>query len=409
VTDIVGNTICADLIDYIQRDHASAGLPLALGNRFVNDFYVTGTHAVHWRERMVVQISRHGHLRRDVVSELVKYLRYRYELSERVLYHHAKVAADAMIGKLLEMWRDALWMDEAERRFPALLEGADNGHDLTELRKRVGEFAGASVLEEVDSLVAGSVEDVFVRWSDDGLLEHLAMTADNAVEAGGAGARRQIGIATISRMVLNRQLFKSLGRADSDADLANAKATHKRFGPPEERRRLEEEAATFAGIKPRWKVVLWIPSPKMRMKVADVLVDLDGRVAPLAEMHTTNSRANAIVEQHRRLWGVGAYVHPDVTRPLQRRAALAWLKDEMGLGFLDASGTPAESVADLITTTLSDQLGLSAEERFSVRKLAASSGLGSEETFVSMLRRVDALRHTKGVKADTDFDMAALV
>jgi hypothetical protein len=81
----------------------------------------------------------------------------------------------------------------------------------------------------------------------------------------------------------------------------------------------------------------------------------------------------------------------------------------MGLGFLDASGTPAESVADLITTTLSDQLGLSAEERFSVRKLAASSGLGSEETFVSMLRRVDALRHTKGVKADTDFDMAALV
>ena len=30
VQDIVGNTICTDLIDYIQRDHLNTGLPLAL-------------------------------------------------------------------------------------------------------------------------------------------------------------------------------------------------------------------------------------------------------------------------------------------------------------------------------------------------------------------------------------------
>ena len=41
VGDIVGNTICADLIDYLQRDHEFTGLPAKLGDRFIHGFYVT--------------------------------------------------------------------------------------------------------------------------------------------------------------------------------------------------------------------------------------------------------------------------------------------------------------------------------------------------------------------------------
>jgi hypothetical protein len=400
VTDIVGNTICADLIDYIQRDHMSTGLPLALGNRFANDFYVTSKDEVHWPEQMVVRVSRYGHIRRDAVTELVKYLRYRYELSERVLYHHAKVAADAMIGKLLEMWGDSLWVGLVDNKWPALLADPTEGADVAKLRSKVVNLYGKEINAALDQEVRMILEREFTRWSDDGLLEHLALTAEEASVQNRPGAKRQIGISTLSRMVLNRELFKTLGRAASDADLASAKSTYKLFGSPEERRRLEQTAARFAGIRPRWKIVLWVPSPKMRMKVAEVLVDVDGRVAPLADMQSIGSDANAIVLQHQRLWGVGAYIHPDIASGWKKRAALALLKDEMGLGFLDAEGSNVPSVADLIETAISEDLGLDASDRRTLRALVQSSGMGSGQTFRQRLTEVDALRKAKNVRPD---------
>lgn len=402
VTDIVGNTICADLIDYIQRDHHSTGLPLALGNRFTNDFYVTSANEVHWPARMVVRVSRNGHIRRDAITELVKYLRYRYELSERVLYHHAKVAADAMIGKLLEMWRDSLWVELVDKRWPALLADPADGADVAQLRSNLKALHGKEAEDSLDEDVRVILEREFTRWSDDGLLEYLALQAGEAAAANRPGARRQLGISALSSMVLNRALFKTLGRAASDADLASAKSTYKRFGSPEERRRLEETAARFAGISPRWKVVLWVPSPKMRMKVAEVLVDVDGRVAPLADMQTIGAEANAIVQQHHRLWGVGAYIHPHVTSVWKKRAALAWLKDEMGLGFLDAEGSPVPSVVDLIEAAISDDLGLDSEERKDLRPLVHSSGMGSGQTYSQRLTETNELRKTKGIRAEKE-------
>src|SRR5690606_14624812 len=108
VHDIVGNTICADLIDYLQRDHLHTGLPIALGSRFINGAQVlTADHPTH-PHRMAVRVSRNAQLRHDVLTEILKYLRYRYELSERVLYHHTKLAADAMLAKLFASWVEAL-------------------------------------------------------------------------------------------------------------------------------------------------------------------------------------------------------------------------------------------------------------------------------------------------------------
>lgn len=173
VTDIVGNTICADLIDYLQRDHYFCGLPLALGNRFVNDFYVMPREHKRYPGKMVVRITRDGHQRADVVSELVKYLRYRYELSERVLYHHAKVAADAMVGKLLEMRFDALWAAEATLRFPELVSTDDLAGDADALVATVRREQGVEAADDLDDHVRGELEDFFLTHGDDGLLQRL--------------------------------------------------------------------------------------------------------------------------------------------------------------------------------------------------------------------------------------------
>ncbi len=83
---------------------------------------------------MVLRIQRDSQTRADVVTELLKHLRYRYELSERVLVHHAKLAADAMIGKALSIWRDALWIDRA-------FELLDRETPATPLRTRPSEVA----------------------------------------------------------------------------------------------------------------------------------------------------------------------------------------------------------------------------------------------------------------------------
>ncbi len=41
VADLVGNTICADLVDYLQCDHLFTGLPAKLGHRLIQGIYVT--------------------------------------------------------------------------------------------------------------------------------------------------------------------------------------------------------------------------------------------------------------------------------------------------------------------------------------------------------------------------------
>ena len=57
VGDIVGNTICADLMDYLNRDHLFTGLPIALGTRFKDDFYVSPSTEVHFPKRMVIRVT----------------------------------------------------------------------------------------------------------------------------------------------------------------------------------------------------------------------------------------------------------------------------------------------------------------------------------------------------------------
>ena len=214
----------------------------------MNDFYVMHNETVRNKSKMVVRISRDGHPRADVVSELVKYLRFRYELSERVLYHHAKVAADAMVGKLLEMTR--LTVDRSHRR-----AGRIRGHSRG-TRGRCWRAPGCPTHEtgrsEAASIGDARARDVmerdFVTQSDDGLLEGIASTAE--VRYATNSDSRQRGIALLSRGVLNRQLFKVVGRAESEADQANAEEIYRTDGRPDRRRELEERAAASPEFGP---------------------------------------------------------------------------------------------------------------------------------------------------------------
>jgi HD superfamily phosphohydrolase len=308
VQDLVGNTICADLIDYLQRDHLYTGLPLSLGHRYMSGFYVTpdGPNRLFPR-RMALNIHRSGKERADIVSELLKHLRYRYELQERVIVHHAKLAADAMVGKMLELLRDALWTESAT----ALLDPPDVGsrhdhppeaaEDEAALREAVDD-AVPGAAKRIDAWVARRLEELFLSVSDDGLFEHLRR---NNAFASGVGRRG--AVATIASDLLDRRLFKPA------ASVRGAKAAdelYAKFHSPDARRRLERDAAGFAELTDGWKVVIWLPKPEMRLKQAEVLVDHGDGISKLRDY---SDRGREIYEDHKRLWRVSVFVDSEVT------------------------------------------------------------------------------------------------
>ncbi len=289
VADIVGNTICADLVDYLQRDHLYTGLPAAVGRRFLDGFYVTPSSHPYEKRRMVIRIKREGRARADVVSELFKYLRYRYELSERALNHHAKLAADVMVGKAMEMWKSAL----------------------------AAEMGTAGATREIERQA--------LRRGDDGLLEYMLDEVGKH-----DGDSRWQGVAELTRRLQKRKLFKRIGFYTNRAMAGNL---YKKYHKAEARAEAERDAVRQAGVEDDWKVALWVPKPEMRFKAADVLVD-DGaqiEIVALGDWDWENGRRGSeIFESHRGLWATCLYVDAELSAP-QQKAIREKLKQALGI------------------------------------------------------------------------------
>jgi HD superfamily phosphohydrolase len=332
VHDIVGNTICADLLDYLRRDHLFAGLPLALGRRYESGFYVMPDGHADFGGQMILRVNDGDQERTDAITEILKHLRYRYELSERVLVHHTKLAADAMVGKALEMWHDALWVEAASA---ALSNGAARstlwpaGTDVETVQAALRERDRA-VATEIDRSVKAQIDDTLVARGDDGLLEHLKeLPTLPAGTSGRLDARRRQAVATLATSLESRSLFKRISQQSQIS--TDREQFFKRFGSPSDRRRMERQAALFAGIEPAWRIVVWLPPPDMRLKVAGVLVDDGDRIRRFVDREKDGRRRGTdIYEAHENLWAVSVFCHRDVERDsLKARLVLASLAADL--------------------------------------------------------------------------------
>ena len=393
VADIVGNTICADLLDYLPRDHYYTGLPAKLGHRFVAGFYVTRTDHPYYKARMAITIVRGGRERDDVVSELFKYLRYRYELSERVLVHHTKLAADAMVGKAIEMWHDVMWIQEAARTCPKIVKPPIA--DIDDLRKSIME-SDPSMVTIIDLATRDRVESDLLRRGDDGLLEHLLYYAEEHAQQD----KRLSAILSLTRGLLYRRLFKLIGRCRSAR--SNADVIYDTHGSPTERRQLERDASQYAGLDNSWKVLVWIPAPEMRLKAAEVLVDDGNKVSPLVDLDSAGAnRGREIYESHKALWGITVFVHPSVSNE-QRTVLLARLSEKLG-GVQWDNLREQPSVTRLAAAKVGEQRKLPRvdEDKLALEAegLAARSGGKTFQDLVRMVDQVADSRWPKGEKA----------
>lgn len=275
IADIIGNTLCADLLDYVRRDLSACGMPVALGDRFLDYLTITGPNEGRPgdRYRTALNIAKRGMPRPDVESEIVKLLSYRYELAERVYFHHAKNAASVMIGR-------------------AVVEsGLARG-----------------------TLCDPEVADANFHWLSDEMLLH-AMSNEGMRDA---LALRRVGdgdprlASSLATDVLHRKLFKIAYLAVDDDLAYGSKQIFERFKDPESRITLENELAAQTGLNPG-DVLIHIPEPKMMTKQADIRVRTSrGEIVSMNDWDVRHSRrVTALNEAHTRLWRLAVYVRPE--------------------------------------------------------------------------------------------------
>ncbi|OYT73675.1 MAG: hypothetical protein CFK52_01290 [Chloracidobacterium sp. CP2_5A] len=277
IRDIFAGTICADLLDYLRRDARFCGLTIDYDDRIFSLFTRLGG-------RLALDLQRHGLFRHDALSEVVQVLRMRYLLTERVYFHHAKIAAGAMLSKALE-----LAMAAERFRYDDLARLRDDAF-LHVLRERTAALPSAQRL--------------------------LA-----ALDA--------------------RQLYKPVFLASRDGlDDACLLELKQRFYENREgaRERLEAELCAATGA-PEGSVIVYCPSPDMSLKEANVAVRLsETRSEPLSALR--HAEIETLLMRHRQLWRLVVLAPPSFgRRDAKIRRALVQLCEER-LGLPDLRSSP---------------------------------------------------------------------
>jgi HD superfamily phosphohydrolase len=275
LADIIGNTICADLLDYIKRDHSMTGIRATYDKRIFQYFSVD-THKGY--KRVVVQLVRHGRVRNDALADLLDILKLRYNLSDKVLFHPKKCAADAMLIRAISE--------------------------------------------------SGVTEDDLMEFSDDGLLDNMM--------------RKSSLVSMIRQWKLYKPVFvcgkSQINTYDDQRQKTDLiKELHKDEGL---RKRIETRVERKIGLATgKNSVLIFCPSPKMTLKSVRALVKWkDGTVRRLNEIRKEDDQlvrdqVSMLEDIYPQLWKLYLFCEPRL-RSLGNRIQEAFceiLEEETGL------------------------------------------------------------------------------
>ncbi len=264
---VVSDTIDADLLDYLRRDAHFTGLELRYDRRVV-DYFRVDRHS----QQLFVDCEKNGMLREDIVSELLRVLECRYHFSERVYYHHAKIAAGALLSRMVEM---------------ALRAKALTAADLQQLT------------------------DEALVWRL-GQLDLGAAAATERLRRFVARYRRR----ALSKRVLVLPYYQNQGVQEE------LLRTYFTPGQPEARCcwEAEREAEAKAAFGQAIDVMLYCPKRRMQLKEAKTLVRFPGsgaRTLPLDAFVDDIPRLRDLADSYPRMWKL--YVFTSLEDKAQRR------------------------------------------------------------------------------------------
>ncbi|MAE28695.1 MAG: HD domain-containing protein [Planctomycetota bacterium] len=260
---IISETISADNLDYLARDAYFTGLKLAVDDRVTSYFRIERESG-----NLFIDLAKHDLLREDILSEIVRLLEARYYFSERVYYHHAKVAAGALVARAVEL---------------ALGAGAISEEDLYS-------ETDASILDTLVDRVQGAPETVRRRVNK--LVDDFR-------------GRRLYKRACVFPRYENESVQSQLvGRFFSHEGAAARAAAEERIA----------DLVRFSSGQ-AVDVIVYCPAQRMQLKEARIQVRWPGvpEVAPLSTFADRVPRLADLERSYRDLWKF--YVFADTAEP----------------------------------------------------------------------------------------------
>ncbi|MBN1150290.1 HD domain-containing protein [candidate division WOR-3 bacterium] len=260
-SEIVRGAISADLLDYLARDAYFCGMKIGYDRRVLRYFAVDG-------KRLVIELFKDGIFRNDAFSETVNLLRSRYFMTERIYYHHSKIACSVMVSKAVE-----------------------------------GAFS------------AGFEEKNFLTLGDEEVLHEIKKFG-----------RGENGTESIIDLYEKRKLYKRcfLHRT---RDIKEDRASELYLDKGGVRKKIENKIAKKLKL-PSWQIALYCPPPQMYLKEASVNVLLNkNEHCKLNEME--NPDISALEHKHKNLWSIYLFISPEA-ESLRDRAGES-CEQEIGL------------------------------------------------------------------------------
>jgi HD superfamily phosphohydrolase len=269
IVDIVGNTVCADLIDYLARDTVCAGLKETFDPRFLKNLLIASYESStgeSYKDRLVLSLIKQNRVRRDVISEVMHLLRLRYSLAEKVYYHHAKIISSAMIIEAVQ----------------AALISKPSDFDESKLCK--------------------------MRFGDDELLMKLGES------------KVTISVKLVGKLSA-RKLYKPFYMLSYSEPSAEDRSWETKLSiiqrfrdSPRERYDLERTFEKWNDL-PEGSVIIYCPTEKMNLKQIETLcLWHDGEIMPLVKIPGGKlaHEAKSINDSHQELWKLYVFVERDL-------------------------------------------------------------------------------------------------
>lgn len=264
IYDLVNNTACADLLDYLRRDSYFCGIMLDMEYRFLKYLYLYQDDGAR---RVAIRLwkKREGKPRPDILSELVRLLDNRYLLSERVYFHHARLISGAMLA-------DAVLREK--------LAGRLN-------------------------------EDKLCEIGDDQLVQLLVNSPDLIVRKLGSAVKNR----TLWKEFYQRDYSRISSEQSEHRDMSIADLTiNLWWADPEQKQRSADFVAQCLGME-AGDLIIYCPPEGMNRKIAEMKVFWNGALRNLdacTDHPVIALRLKTILDSHEMLWAIRAYSAPNL-------------------------------------------------------------------------------------------------
>ena len=341
--DVVGNTICADFLDYLYRDWHHLGKPLYEDMRIYQ--YMEARRDVRQEHpqpdvstpsrstglKFVINIGSGGRIRHDALTLILQLLEARYELAETVLFHRAKLSMTALLDRcLLEIGHlyqiAGVSRDQLHKGLEdSLLEGSDDALPDVLERLLTGKGHG-EVADELTEAISSAESSAASVTGGDLFSENRRPTVSME--------ELRDSVRDLIDLLRNRSVYRMLYKlkfsdipASHGIGESGAKRVVELYADVDKRRAFLHGLETLCHL-PACSLIMYCPPIKMNAKVADVKLLIENDVVTFADYDQPNSHSSltrgALSSRTKRfteLWSAQVFLRRDVWAKLDDRAS----------------------------------------------------------------------------------------